>query len=224
MKVAIIGTGNVGSALGRTLTEAGHAVTFAARDTAKTRSVAADIGAAAADTPADAVRDADVAILAVPFGALTDIADTIRDAAAGKVVIDVSNPMKPDYSGLATAVGPSAAETVAEHLAGASVVKAFNTLFSTIQADPSKHGTTLDAFYATDDDDAADTIAGLLRSIGFRPVRTGGLAAARELEALALLNIRLQLQGHGDWQSTFVLVGAPAAATRSPELAGSRAA
>ena len=71
----------------------------------------------------------------------------------------------------------------------------------------------MDALYATDDDDARATVATLLDSIGFRPVSVGGLTSARELESLAFLNIRLQVQTGGDWRSTFNLVGAPAAST-----------
>ena len=224
MKVAIIGTGNVGSALGRTLTRAGHDVTLAARDAAKTRRVAGEIGAAAVDEPADAVRDAEVAILAVPAAALEDVAREIAPAAHGTVVVDVSNPLSPDYSGLANPGGPSPAERLAELLRDAPVAKAFNTLFGSLQAEPDAHGTTLDGFYATDDERARDTVSALIDSIGFRPVHVGGLASARELEALAWLNMRLQMQTGGNWRSSFVLVGAPDTATRVPAFAGSRSA
>jgi hypothetical protein len=95
------------------------------------------------------------------------------------------------------------------------VVKAFNTLFAGVQGNPAALGTTLDALYATDDDAAAATIAALAESIGFRPVRVGPLAAARELEAMAWLNIRLQLLSDGGWQTSYLLVAPPAAATNA---------
>ena len=216
MKVAVIGTGNVGSAIGGTLARAGHEVVFAARDRDEVRQVAEDLGAKAADSPAEAVTGADVAILAVPWGAVEDVTDEIRESLNDTVVVDVTNPLTPDYSGLATTGGLSAAERVADRLPRARVVKALNTLFGSVQADPDALGTTVDAFYATDDPTARTRIAELLSSIGFRPVNVGGLAAARELEALAFLNIRLQMLTGGDWRSAFVLRGAPASAVEAP--------
>jgi predicted dinucleotide-binding enzyme len=220
MKVAIIGTGNVGSAIGSTLVRAGHDVVFAARDQDEVRHVAQNVGAEAAESPAAAVSASDVAILAVPWGAVDAVTTEIRDASDDTVVVDVTNPLTPDYSSLATSGGPSAAETVAQRLPRARVVKALNTLFGSVQADPQALGTKVDAFYATDDPIARERIAELLSSIGFRPVSVGGLAAARELEALAFLNIRLQMLSGGDWRSAFVLQGAPASATQSPVGAG----
>jgi predicted dinucleotide-binding enzyme len=213
MKVTIIGTGNVGKALGGTIARAGHEVTLAARDAGKTRAVAAELGASAAETPAKAVDGADVVVLAVPYAALPEVAGEIAPGTVGKVVVDVSNPLKPDYSGLAVEGGPSAAEQLAEQLPQARVAKAFNTLFGSLQADPSAQGTTVDALYATDDDEARRTLAHLITSLGFRPIDTGSLEAARQMEALAWLNMRMQMQFGGDWRSTFVLVGAPAKAT-----------
>ena len=150
MKIAIIGTGNVGQALGTSFARAGHEVTFAARDAAKTREVAEQVGARAADSATGAVSGADVVVLAVPYGALADVAREIRPATADTVVIDVTNPLTPDYSGLATAGGASAGEQVAGVLGDARVVKAFNTLFASVQADPTAFGRTVDALFATD--------------------------------------------------------------------------
>lgn len=211
MKIAVIGTGNVGSALGGALAKAGHEVTFAARDQQKAAEVASSNGASVSGV-VDAVQNAEVVVLAVPYGAIDEVASTIKPVAEGKVVVDVTNPLTPDYSGLANAGQPSAAEQAAQALEGAKVVKAFNTNFATVQADPRLHGTTLDVLFAADDDAAAETVARLASSIGFRPVRVGPLAAARELEALAWLNIRLQMLASGDWKSAFVLVDAPAQA------------
>ena len=148
---------------------AGHDVVFAARDQDEVRHVAENAGAKAATSPAAAVTAADVAILAVPWGAVEDVTNEIRDASDDTVVVDVTNPLTSDYSGLATSGGPSAAETVAKRLPRAHVVKALNTLFGSVQADPKALGTKVDAFYATDDPIARETITELLSSIGFRP-------------------------------------------------------
>lgn len=210
MRIAIIGTGNVGSALGRSFIKAGHEVAISGRDSAKTATVATAIGATAAASAVAAASSSNVIVLAVPFSSLADVAADLASAVSGKVVIDTTNPLKPDYSGLATGGGDSAAEQLAAALPGARVVKAFNTLFASLQADPSTFGTTLDALIATDDEAARAVVVDLVGSIGFRPVVVGPLAAARELEALAWLNIGLQLRNGGDWRSSFVLVGAPA--------------
>lgn len=215
MKVAIIGTGNVGKALGGTLTRAGHEVTLAAQDVEKTREVAAAVGASASAGIADAARDADVVVLAVPYGSLEDVAGSLGSAADDTVVVDVTNPLTPDYSGLATAGGPSAAEQLAEMLPKARVVKAFNTLLGSVQADPAALGRTVDGLFATDDDEARDTVTELLGSAGFRPVDAGALDAARQLEALAFLNIKMQMAFDGEWRSAFVIVNPPAAAAKA---------
>lgn len=212
MQVAIIGTGNVGTAIGGSLAKAGHDVTYAAQDETKAREVARAIGAHAAPSPTDAAAGAEVVVLAVPYAAIEAVAGTIRPSVAGKVVIDATNPLRADGGGLATVDGPSGAERLAAMLEGAKVAKAFNTLFAGVQADPAALGTTIDALFATDDDDAAGTVSALAESIGFRPVCVGPLAAARELEAMAWLNIRLQMLTGGSWQTSFVLVAPPAAA------------
>jgi predicted dinucleotide-binding enzyme len=211
MNVAIIGTGNVGSALGGSFVRAGHEVTFAARDGGRTQALARRVGARAATSPAEAAAAADAVVIAVPYGAVRDVARGIAAAVVGKVVIDATNPLRPDYSGLAT-VEASGAEELAAALPGARVAKAFNTVFAGVDAEPTTLGTTVDALFATDDETARATVAELASSVGFRPVHVGPLAAARELEAMAWLNIRLQMLANGGWTTSFVLVGVPEAA------------
>jgi predicted dinucleotide-binding enzyme len=211
-RIAIIGTGNVGSAVGAGAARAGYDVVFAGQDADKAETVAEGAGASAATTPREAVAGADIIVLAVPYAAVEDVAKEIAPVAAGKVVIDPTNPLKPDYSGLATDPGTSGAETIATLLPDARVVKAFNTLFATNTADPGAHGTQLDSLFATDDEAAKDAVCGLSGSIGFRPVHVGPLAAARELEAMAWLNIRMQLLTGGHWNTAFVMVDPPEAA------------
>lgn len=219
MDIAIIGTGNVGRALATSLSRAGHSVTLAARDESKTRAVADAVGARAATDPRHAVSRSQIVILAVPFFAAADVAREIAPAAAGKVVIDASNPLKPDLSGLANEGGVSVAEQLVPLLPGASVVKAFNTLFAGIQADPRALGVTIDGFFATDDDGVRPAVAQLLESISLRPVDAGALINARYLEGLAFLNIKLQVQHGGNWDSAFVMVAAPEAALALPAAA-----
>ena len=108
---------------------------FAAQDAGKAEAVAEAAGAAAVTTPREAVAGADIVVLAVPYSAVEDVAREIAPVAGGKIVIDPTNPLKADGSGLATAPGTSGAETLAALLPDAKVVKAFNTLFATNTAE-----------------------------------------------------------------------------------------
>ncbi len=202
MKVAIIGAGNVGRALATSITRAGHDVTITAKNPENAEQVAQDVGASAADSNAAAAADADVVILAVPFvGAGEQVATEFRDAVAGKAVVDATNPLKPDYSGLATE-GSSAAEEFQKLLPEAHVVKAFNTIFASNQADPSRD---IDGFVAADDDKAKRHIISLVESIGFTPLDVGSLKAARFLEGMAFINIGLNAQNGWSWSSAWKL-------------------
>ena len=218
MNIAIIGTGNVGKALGSSLTKVGHHVTYAARSADDTKSAAQATGGTAAASLSEAAAGAEVVVIAVPYvSAAREVATAIAPVISGKIVIDATNPIKADGSGLATEGGPSGAENFASWLPGARVVKAFNTIFASVQADPTTLGVKIDALYATDDDRACVVVSELLSSIGFRPVYVGPLARARELEAIANLNINLQIQAQGDWRTSVNFVGAPAASTNLPK-------
>jgi len=202
MKVAIIGAGNVGKALGTSIARAGHEVTITAKHPEHAQAAARDIGARTAETPAAAVIDADVVILAVPYvSAVEEVTSQIRESIAGKTVIDVTNPMNPDYSGLATE-GSSAAEEFQTRLPEANVVKAFNTIFATNQAHPSPE---IDGYVAGDDDKAKRQVISLVESIGFSALDVGALKAARYLEGMAVINIGLNAQNGWDWTSAWKL-------------------
>jgi len=209
MKIAIIGTGNVGTALGASLVRAGHTVTLTGQDATKATAAAAQIGAQAGTSLASAVEAAEVVVLAVPYASVEAVAADIASVISGKVVIDATNPLKADYTGLATEGGPSGAERIAALLPTGHVVKAFNTVFASIQGNPDTHGQIVDGLFAGDDVAAKAVVASLIKSIGLRPVDAGSISGARELEALAWLNISLQMRTGGSWNSSFVLVGAP---------------
>ena len=205
--IAIIGTGNVGSAIGLQRREG----RLRRRVRRPGRGQGADRGGGRRRQDCrrrarDAVAGADIIVLAVPYGAIAEIAAEIAPVAAGKIVIDPTNPLKADYSGLATGGGTSGAEELARLLPESKVVKAFNTVFAGNAANPQAHGFQLDSLFATDDEAAKDAVCGLSGSIGFRPIHVGPLAAARELEAMAWLNIRLQLISNGNWNTAYALV------------------
>jgi hypothetical protein len=201
MKVAIIGAGNVGRALATSITRAGHDVTIAAKNPDHAQAAAREIGAASAESNVAAVTDADVVILAVPFaGAVDEVAADIRNDVAGKTIVDVTNPIKPDFSGLAT--DSSAAEEFQQRFPDAHVVKAFNTIFSTNQANPTRE---IDGYVAADDAKAKQQTISLVESMGFTPLDVGPLSAARFLEGMAFINIGLNAQNGWSWTSSWKL-------------------
>jgi len=202
MKVAIIGAGNVGKALATSITRAGHDVTLSASQAESARAAAEATGASAADSNIAAASDASIVILAVPYAtAGSEVAQEIRHAVRGKTVVDATNPINPDGSGLVTD-GSSAAEEFQRLLPDARVVKAFNTIFASNQAQPSAD---IDGFVAADDGDAKQEVIGLVESMGFRPLDVGPLRAARALEAMAYLNIGLNMANGWPWTSAWKL-------------------
>lgn len=206
MNIAIIGAGNAGKALGGSSTRAGHKVVFSARDPEHARAAAEEAGGSAAGSNRDAVAGGDIVILAVPYPALDAILTDLGDALDGKIVIDATNPLNAEYSGLAVE-GTSAAEEIQRRVASARVVKAFNTVLAARQADPVIDGAPVDGLVAADNEDAKEQVLELVRSIGMRPIDAGGLAMARALEQMAFLNISLQLRNGWSWQSAWKLAG-----------------
>jgi predicted dinucleotide-binding enzyme len=202
MDIAIIGAGNVGTALAGALARAGHRVTISAKHPEHAASAAQATGAGSASTNKEAVAAGDLVILAVPGTAFDAIVGDVGQDLTGKIVVDVSNRPTPDPSG----PGTSAAEELQARIPDASVVKAFNTAFATRQADPVVGGVHADGFVAGDDEGAKRKVLGVVESIGFRPVDAGSLAAARTLEGMAWLNISRNMQG-GTWQDMWVLLG-----------------
>jgi 8-hydroxy-5-deazaflavin:NADPH oxidoreductase len=206
MEFAIIGSGNVGTSVARGVTRAGHNAVVSDPSEDGLAAVADQLPVRTTTSNRDAVTDADVVVLAVPFDAAQGIATDLREDLAGKIVIDVTNPLAPNLSGLATN-GRSAAELVQQAAPEARVVKAFNTVLAANQADPSVEGTQLEGFVAGDDDGAKQTVLELLGQIGFRPIDVGPLSAARYLEGMAFLNIALNAHNGWAWGTGWKLVG-----------------
>jgi NADPH-dependent F420 reductase len=215
MNIAIIGSGNVGRALATSFIRAGHEVRITARHPDKAEAVAAETGAHSVASNADAVAGADVVVLAVPFTSAETVATEIRDVVGGKPVIDVSNRMAYGPSGPTIDNGLSNAERLAAWLPEAAVVKAFNTLFSSNQTDPTVDGIQLDGFVAADDVAAKATVLELVASIGLRPIDAGPLDRSQQLEQMAFFNIALNATNGWSWQSGWRLAGAPTAKARA---------
>jgi NADPH-dependent F420 reductase len=206
MNIAIIGSGKVGKALALASTRAGHHVTLSATDPEHARQAAAATGASASASNREAAQAGDVVILAVPYPAVEGILKELAEALAGKVLIDTTNPLKADGSGLMF-TDTSAAEVIQAMVPAAKVVKAFNTVFASRQQQPAGDGTELDGFYAADDDEAKATVNEYVASLGFRPLDAGALSMARTLEAMAYLIISLNMRNGWMWQNGWKLLG-----------------
>jgi hypothetical protein len=180
MKIAIIGNGNVGSALERGLKRGGH-----------------DIRSTGKEKVRETAQFGEVIILAVPFGAVNDAVKTMGDAVNGKTIIDVTNALD-ENMGLAIGCTTSGAEELQKKVKGAKVVKAFNTQFAQHMDSGKLNGQQLTVLAASDDDAARDVVIKLAKDIGFDAISAGPLQNARWLETLGLLNIQLgYVVGHG---------------------------
>ena len=204
MKIAILGSGNGGRALARSITRAGHDVVLSSSNPASAQGVAAAIGARVAASNAEAVSGAEVVILAVPTAVVADVVSDLRSALDGRIVVDVTNRPTPDPDGKRVS---SIAEELQALAPQARVVKAFNTAFAARQEEPNLGDLRADAYVAADDEDAKRQVLRLAESIGFRPIDVGPLVQARTLEGMAWIHISLQMQHQWPWQSAWKIVG-----------------
>ena len=204
MKIGIIGAGNVGQALATASVSAGHTVRISSSKVEGAQSTASQVGAGAqvAASNREAVADAEIVILAVPFGAISGIVAEIGSDLDGKIVVDVTNRFAPDQLG-----SPSNAELIQEMAPKARVVKAFNTVFASNQAVAQVEGVQLDGFVACDDQAAKEQMLEFVSSLNYRPIDAGPLAMARALEGMGTLNIYLNMTNQWSWQSGWKLVG-----------------
>lgn len=189
MKIAILGTGNMGAGFAH-LFAAHHEVSIGSRDPAKAAALAGSIGQhVVGGGIAAATKLADVIVLALPFPA---IAEVLKDAGdlQGKVLIDITNPVTPDFQDLAFGHTTSAAEKIQELVPQAIVIKAFNTIFAQLLPETARQGKNVQVFLAGDAEKAKETVATLARSAGFDPVDCGALKHARLLEPIGMMNIQ----------------------------------
>lgn len=176
-RIGIIGGGRAGSALAKGLGRVGWSAHVAPRDVEGQRRVA---------------RECTVLFLAIPFPARQEVARDLGDLLDGKIVIDVTNPMKfpgPEYVHVGAGSG---AEELARWLPRAHVVKAFNTVFSPSLESASVGGQQVSMFAAADDEDARRRVLAIGRAMGFDAVDAGPLSNARWLEGLLFLEMMLE--------------------------------
>ncbi len=203
----------MGRGIGHRLVAGGHSVTIVDRDPEDAEQLmeelrgAADGGASVEAAGPGAQLRGEVVIIAVYYPGALEIVRELGDRLAGKVVVDISNPLNQTFDGLATPPGTSAAEEVAATApAGTRVVKAFNTTFSGTLVEGQVAGQPLDVFIAGDDEEAKETVAQLVRDGGLRAIDVGPLERARQLEGLGFLAITLQQPLGLNFQSAWKLI------------------
>jgi len=192
--VTIIGAGNMARGIATRLLAGGADVQILAPKPQDAQSLAADLEGSVSSGGADEAYTGEVVVLAVPYDAALEIAGSRGQDLAGKVVVDITNPVNWEtFDGLVTPADSSAAEQIAGRLPdGVRVVKAFNTTFAGTLVAGTVGGQPLDVLIAADDADAKSSVAGLVESGGLRPVDAGPLRRAQQLEALGFLHMALQ--------------------------------
>lgn len=205
--IAIIGaTGNMGSAISKSLAKGNYRLLLFANQKDKVETLFDDIisGNPSADVeavecPTNASWEADVIILALPYGAEKEVAAKIKEVANQKIVVSLSNPLNESFDGLVTAPDTSAAEKLQKQLPNSKVVKAFNTTFASDFATPVIGGKQVDSFIAGNDEEAVNTVTDLVRTAGFSPIIAGNLSVSRTLENMQLLLIQLGIKYNYNW-------------------------
>jgi predicted dinucleotide-binding enzyme len=203
IRISIIGVGNMARALANRALAGGNAVEIIGRDPVKAKALAAALDGATVGT-AGSVPAGDIVVLAIPYAGAQAVVKDCGSALVGKVILDITNPVTPDFTGFVTPDGSSGAQEIANAApAGAHVVKAFNTLFSNVLAAGSVGGRRLDVFIAGDDAQAKARVSEFVESLELRAMDTGPLPMARTLENVALM--QLGLMTHSVKHTNFAL-------------------
>lgn len=176
MTVAVIGTGNMGAGIARLLASKGEKVVIGSRDPAKAAKLAEEIGAGTEGGGiAAAAKMADVVVLAVNY---PQVGEAIAGGGgfAGKVLVDISNPITEDFKGLRVGHTTSAAEEIQKLAPEAKVVKAYNTIFAQLLPAEAREGRApVQVFVAGDDEAAKKAVSDIVAKGGFEPVESGPL-------------------------------------------------
>jgi predicted dinucleotide-binding enzyme len=180
LKIGTLGSGRVGSAIGKAWIKAGHEVMFSSIDLEADKKLAASIGAGAhAGTPREAAAFGSVLLVSVPYAAMPALGKDLGDLLKGKIVIDTSNPIVARDGDMAVAArekGAGLAST--EFLPGARIVRAFNAIGAARMGDAANNkGERIGMPIAGDDPKAIEVASALVRDVGYEPVLVGTLAA-----------------------------------------------
>ena len=190
--ISIIGSGGMAAAIGGLAAKAGHTVEVMSRDATKARALAEQIGAGATTGTFGTAPSGDIVILAVPYSAVLEVVTQYGEELAGKLLVDITNPVAPDFKSFVTPEDSFGAQEIAKAApAGAEVIKAFNTHFSHVLAAGPVEGHSLGVFIAGDDAQAKGRVSAFVEGLGLRPFDVGLLPMARTLEHVCLLSLGL---------------------------------
>lgn len=197
MKIGIVGSGRVGSALGGAWVKAGHDVMFSSLDLEQDKKLAASLGPnARAGTPREAAAFGTVLLIAVPYTALPGVGKDLGGLIKGKIIIDPSNPIVARDGDIAVAAREKGAGLASmEYLPGARIVRAFNAVGAGRMAEAASRSERMGMPIAGDDPNAIAVASNLIRDVGYEPVLVGTLAA----------------------MGKYLIPGTPLAGERSPE-------
>jgi 8-hydroxy-5-deazaflavin:NADPH oxidoreductase len=194
--ISIIGTGNMARTIGALAVAGGNTVEVIGRDPSKAAELAKALGGSTTTGEFGAVPAGDIVIVALGYANVIPVVAQYGNALAGKVIVDICNPVNSAGDGLAIPDGTSIAQNIAGAApASASVVKAFNTTFGAVLA----KGQPLDVFIAGDDEHAKAAVAEFIESLTLRPLDVGGLTMAHYLEGTGLVMIGLAQHGVGNF-------------------------
>ena len=205
--IAIIGaTGNMGSAIAKSLANADYRLLLFAHDKEKLDKLNSEIKSINSSADVDCLGcameaswEADIIIVAVPYAAEREVAEKIKQVATQKIVISISNPANESFTQMITAPSTSAAEELQKLLPDSKLVKAFNTTYAADFTQPIIAGKQVDAFIAGDDEEAVETVKELVAQAGFNPAIAGPLSVSRTLEAMQLLLMQLTIKNNYNW-------------------------
>jgi NADPH-dependent F420 reductase len=187
--LSILGTGNMGQAIAAIAGKGGHSVQL--------------LGSGDADTAVTG----EVVVLAVPYPAVSDVISQRGEQLAGKIVVDITNPLNFEtFDSLVVPADSSAAAEIAAALPQSRVLKAFNTNFAATLAAGTVGSANTTVLIAGDDADAKSTLAGIVTSGGLNAIDAGALTRARELEALGFLQLTLAVTEKISWTGGFGVV------------------
>jgi predicted dinucleotide-binding enzyme len=193
MKIAFIGSGNIGGTVGELLAKAGHEVLFSSRNPDQLKDLVARVGPRAhAGTPKEAVAFGEVVFLGVPYSAMPQISQDYGRDLAGKIVIDAGNPSaRRDGPMAEAALAKGAGVATAEYLPGAKVVRAFNSInFKVFASEAHRTGPRLAVPIAGDDAAAVGVVSRLVTDAGFEPVVAGPLSAGKAFDSSSPLFLK----------------------------------
>jgi predicted dinucleotide-binding enzyme len=212
--IAIVGaTGNMGSAIAKSLSRANYRLLLMAEAEEKLEMLKTELIIGGATTEIEintcakeASWEADIIVVATPYGTEKQVAEKIREVATGKIVISISNPMDSSFNKGNTSPNTSVAEELQKMLPYSKVVKTFNTTFAGNFISPIIDGNKVDTFLAGNSSDAIDTVSRIVKAAGFNPVVAGDLTVSRSLENIELRLVQLGIKYQYNWMDRWQML------------------